>query len=85
MSPFLVTRYWMLRIGPYCCTRHFSLLFLVQDVCCMHNRAMHLDQEQWKMKKSGGKGDANKVKKWLLQWSEPNRGRRRKRRDTRSS
>jgi len=58
---------------------------IVSQVTEMNVGAMHLDQEQWKMKKSGGKGDANKVKKWLLQWSEPNRGRRRKRRDTRSS
>lgn len=72
MSPFLVTRYWMLRIGPYCCTRFFSLLFLVQDVYCMHNRATHLDQDQWKLMISGRKGDANTMKNCLLQWREPN-------------
>jgi hypothetical protein len=51
----------------------------------MHNRAMHLDKELWKMKKFGGNGDASRVKKWLLQWREQNRGKRRRRRDTRSS
>jgi hypothetical protein len=85
MSPFLVTRYWMLRIGPYYCTKSFSLKLHVQDVYCMHNRAMHLDQEQWKMMKSGRKGDGNNMKKWLMQSREQNRGRRRRRTDTRNS
>jgi len=31
----------------------------------MNVGAMHLDQDRWKMKKSGGKGDANIMKKWL--------------------
>lgn len=44
----------MLRIGPYCCTRSFTLLFLVQDVYCMHKqghasgpRAVE-DEEIWR-------------------------------------